>query len=196
MNINSICEQCGLYRYSSNPQIKGKGSPSPRLVLIGEAPGSEEAKQGQVFVGRAGKKLHKMLVPYFNLGIWITNAVKCFPPLSTLNPSKGFRVPKIQEIKHCQNFLYPELEAFNPTPVLMPLGNTALYALTGGTDIDGNKIQGITKKIGIPFKDILNSIWFTIIPNYHPSYILRNPKMESEFIRVMEIAKEYINANS
>ena len=190
MTIDSICYNCGLYKYSDNPQIQGKGSDKPKLVLIGEAPGPDEAKQGEVFVGRAGKRLDKMIQPYLDLGIWITNAVKCFPPISINNPEKGFRVPKQSEIEYCSHLLWPELNLFNPTPVLMPMGNTALKAVFDNTN------SKISSYIGYKFWCTVDNKTYTVIPNYHPSYTLRNPKMEQQFINVMEMAKEYINANS
>lgn len=69
------------------------------------------------------------------------------------------------------------------------MGNTALFSITG-------EKGGITQCIGIRKSYQIGNKWYQVIPNYHPSYILRNPKIESEFIRVMEIVKEYINANT
>lgn len=195
-----ICEKCQLYKYSDNPVINGRGSANPNLILIGEAPGCDEAKKGEVFIGKAGRKLNQMLKNYQDLNIYITNAVKCFPPLSVLNPKKGFRVPKLTEIDFCKTLLISELSTITEhlqksttstkateftTPVLMPLGNTALYALTG-------KQGGITSSLGIITQVQLGNYTYSIIPNYHPSYICRNPKMEVKFIETMNICRDFM----
>ena len=127
------CKQCGLYQYSPCPCIQARGNfDNPSIILIGEAPGPDEAKQGKPFVGRAGKKLDSMLKDYGNI-FYITNMVKCFPPLSTKNPEKGFRVPKDTEIEFCKSFLIKEILEVSHiiNPILMPLGNVVLKGLIG-----------------------------------------------------------------
>lgn len=106
--------------------------------------------------------------------------VKCFPPVSTENPKKGFRAPKNIEIEYCKPFLHLDLVPF-PHAILMPLGNIALKGL-GGYDTSITKALGIRKQIHIDSK------YYTVIPNFHPSYILRNPEKEKTFIEVLHIA--------
>ena len=174
------CELCKLYQYSKCPKIEGRGdNKTPKIVLIGEAPRPDEAELGQVFIGRAGKLLNAMLLPYKDIPMYITNAVKCFPPISTTNPTKGFRVPKPIEIEYCHPTLLDELDAITTTPIIMPLGNTATTAILG-------KHNGITKEIGQIHNFVLDEKEYIVVPNYHPSYILRNPKMKPEFERVMQ----------
>ena len=188
--MDKVCEECGLWQYSDKPCIQGRGTlnTNTHLFLIGEAPGPEESKKGQVFIGRAGRKLEDMLKPYRkNLNIYITNTVKCYPPVSTTNPEKGFRVPKQSEILLCRKFLLEELAQTNDHVLLMPLGNTALSTIL----LD--KHEGITKALG-KFKqvDLGNGHIYTVLPNYHPSYILRNANMRPMFERVMDIATQYV----
>lgn len=185
------CQQCGLYKYSSCPCIIGKGTLNKKtnLFLIGEAPGPDESKRGEVFIGRAGKMLDKMIKPFTkDLTIYITNSVKCYPPVSTRFPEKGFRVPKISEIELCRRFLLEELSLAPNVVLLMPLGNTAL------TTILLDKHEGITKAIG-KFRQVTmgNGITYTVLPNYHPSYVLRNNNHRPEFERVMGLAVKYIH---
>lgn len=189
--MDKVCQECGLWQYSNKPCIQGRGilNKYTHLFLIGEAPGSEEAKRGQVFIGRAGRKLEDMIKPYRKYyNIYITNTVKCYPPVSTTNPEKGFRVPKPSEILLCRKFLLEELNQTSTQVLLMPLGNTALYTLLL------EKHEGITKALG-RFKQITleNGNIYTVLPNYHPSYILRNNKMRSGFERVMDIAAQYMS---
>lgn len=78
----------------SNNYEKGNKT-NPKIILIGEAPGTEEAKAGIPFIGRAGKRLDKLIKESLeDNSAFITNMVKCFPPISTKEPTKGFRIPK------------------------------------------------------------------------------------------------------
>ncbi len=180
------CSQCGLYRYSKCPKVVGRGnSHDPRLLLIGEAPGPDEAEKGIAFIGRAGKLLDEMLSKSLtdpSALIFITNMVKCFPPLSVTEPKKGFRIPKTSEVDYCSKFLIQELELFVTKPIIVTLGNTALKGLT-------NSQEGITKVLGKPHEVLFNDESYTIFPNYHPSYILRNGgKGEEDFVKVIHKA--------
>lgn len=188
--MDKCCEECGLYQYSPCIHINGRGvlDKTTNVILIGEAPGPDEAKKGRVFIGRAGRTLDSMLKAYQDdLVIYITNSVKCFPPISTTNPEKGFRVPKYTEIELCKGFLIEELELASKDVLLMPLGNTALSALLG------KEHKGITKVLG-QFTQVLmdNNVTYTALPNYHPSYILRNYHKREDFEKVMKIAVDYV----
>lgn len=180
MQLTTNCRTCGLFQYVTSPQVLGRGNITcPKIIMIGEAPGADEDKIGKPFMGRAGKMLDKMIKNYADV-TYLTNAVKCFPPACKTNLSKGFRTPKESEIQLCKPFLIQELQKFsiNTLPILMPLGNIALTSLVG-------QHKGITKELGIPRKVKIALREYTIIPNYHPSYICRNPAMESEFMRVL-----------
>lgn len=192
--MDTNCEKCGLYKYSETPCIQGKGvlDDTTNIFLIGEAPGPDESHKGQVFIGRAGKKLDSMLRPFRErLNIYITNTVKCYPPISTSNPKKGFRVPKMSEIELCRPKLLAELAQAPNCTLLMPLGNTALTTL-----LMDNKHEGITKAIG-KFRPIKmdNGKVYTVLPNYHPSYIVRNNTRKPEFEKVLEQAVQFLNGD-
>jgi len=177
------CQQCGLYKHSKHPRIWGKGnSLNPKLVLIGEAPGPDEAEQGQVFIGRAGKKLDRMLDGhYIRDTIYITNIVKCFPPETMSKPTNRFRAPTQMEVKLCKPALVSEILMMTSQPILMPLGNVALAGLTGST-------RSITKALGKEIKISIGPVQHLVIPNYHPSYILRTPSKEQVFVGVLKYA--------
>ena len=181
--MDKCCKKCGLWQYSECPMIQGRGNDEdPKIVLIGEAPGPDEGKKGIPFIGRAGKKLDSMIKEALDQNdVYITNMVKCFPPASTKNPSKGFRVPKESEIELCKQFLIDELEGFTSKTTVMTLGNIALFGLIG-------KNNGITKEAGIKRIVKIGNTLFNLIPNYHPSYILRNNSYEKEFRRIFDEA--------
>lgn len=103
--------------------------------MIGEAPGPDENKRGEIFTGRVGKALEKWIECYKGT-YYLTNMVKCFPPNS--GPGQSFRAPTPLEISYCKPILTRELLSFSTTPILMPLGNTALTGLLG-------EHKGITK---------------------------------------------------
>lgn len=178
---NDNCQKCGLWQYSDCPMIQGRGNDNnPKIILIGEAPGPDEGKQGIPFIGRAGKKLDVMIKEALdNNDVYITNMVKCFPPSSTKNPSKGFRVPKESEIELCKPFLFDELESVKSNPIIMTLGNIALFGLIG-------KNHGITKEAGIKRIVKIGKSLRNLVPNYHPSFILRNNNYEKEFKRIFD----------
>lgn len=185
--VHENCKECGLHKYSSKPFCQARGNDeNPKIIMIGEAPGPDEARQGVCFVGRAGRKLDEMIKPYKN-DIYITNMVKCFPPISTTNPTKGFRVPKESEVTHCRPFLIQEILKLqkNFNPILMTLGNVALKGLLPDA-------KGITQELGIGRRVCVETSdnIFELVPNYHPSYILRNPSMQKEFERVLRECME------
>lgn len=160
-NINieiSQCKACDLHTTRTNT-VPGAGSPSSRLMLIGEAPGEDEDKQGIPFVGRAGKLLTKILqsVGFTRDEIYVTNIVKCRPPKN--------RNPQESEIKACSNFLESQIAIVNPK-IIVTVGAIATKAII-------NK-EKITKIRGTFFE------WrgIRVMPILHPSYLLRNPSVE------------------
>ena len=64
MQLTANCRTCGLFQYVTSPQVLGRGNVTcPKIIMIGEAPGPDEARQGVCFVGRAGRKLDEMIKP-------------------------------------------------------------------------------------------------------------------------------------
>lgn len=150
--------ECPLSTLGRTNVVFGYGNPDTQLLFIGEAPGRDEDLQGQPFVGRSGRLLTKVLESYniVREQVYITNIVKCRPPNN--------RKPLPLEAKTCKNLLlFNQIKIIQPK-VICTLGSFALQELLG------QPVQ-ITKVRGIPIKkgDI------TIIPTYHPAYILRNP---------------------
>jgi DNA polymerase len=155
------CRRCSLWQSRKNI-VFGAGDPHARLVFVGEAPGREEDKVGQPFVGEAGRLLDRIL---FAMGmtreeIYICNVEKCRPPNN--------RDPRAEEIEACEPFLKRQLAAIRPQ-LIVALGRFAAQALLRDqTPI--SRLRGNWREYeGIP-----------LMPTYHPDYLLRNPTAKRE----------------
>ena len=121
------CTKCELSETRTN-SVPGKGNFHSSVIFVGEAPGKNEDKNGEPFIGVAGKKLSAALE---NAGItrdevYITNIVKCRPPKN--------RVPTTNERSTCQEYLKQEISIIKPK-IICILGNTAFNSLLGGSEI-------------------------------------------------------------
>lgn len=125
------CTDCKLCQ-SRNNAVAGKGNHSADVIFVGEAPGSNEDKTGEPFVGAAGRKLTAALrhAGISRESIYITNAVKCRPP--------GNRVPAQDEIDACRKYMDYEIGLIRPKVVCI-MGNFAYRHLLGGTRIIENR---------------------------------------------------------
>jgi uracil-DNA glycosylase family protein len=161
-DASRTCRGCGLYR-DATQTVFGQGRPSARLMLVGEQPGDKEDKEGEPFVGPAGRLLDKALE---EAGIdraeaYVTNAVKHFKwkPRGT---RRLHQTPRVGEIKACRPWLEAEVQAVEPEAVLA-MGATAARSLFGP------KVK-VTKDRGKPLESPLAAVAAVTI---HPSAILR-----------------------
>ena len=149
------CTRCKLH--DGRTQIVfGVGNPKARLMFIGEAPGGDEDRQGEPFVGAAGQLLTKIIeaIGLTREDVYITNVVRCRPPAN--------RNPEPDEIDACAPFLERTIASVNPA-VLVGLGNVAVKSLLG-VDTGIMKMRGSWREYrGIPF-----------MPTLHPAWVLRN----------------------
>ena len=155
------CRRCGLCDARSNI-VFGVGDPAARLFIIGEGPGAHEDRQGEPFVGKAGKMLDRMLEAVLGLKreqVYISTVVKCRPP--------GNRNPSPDEIAQCRPFLDAQLRVVRPDLVLV-LGAVA-HKTVFGTD------EGITASRG-SWRELS---WVggsaQAMSTFHPAYLLRQP---------------------
>jgi uracil-DNA glycosylase family 4 len=167
------CRRCKLHRGAKN-LVFGEGSPSARLMFIGEAPGAEEDLQGRPFMGAAGQLLNNMLS---KLGlerqeVYITNVVKRRPPEN--------RDPEPDEIKACLPFLLQQIKAIQPL-VIVTLGKIATQALLG-TKEPITRLRGRWQR-----HDHIR-----VMPTFHPSYLLRFPKERQKTWEDMQRVMEYL----
>ena len=155
------CVRCELHQ-NRNTVVFGTGDENAELMFVGEAPGADEDRQGEPFVGRAGQLLTKIIeaVGYAREEVYIANVIKCRPP--------GNRNPKPTEVETCEPFLLKQIELIQPN-VICALGTFAAQTLLR-TD---QKISALRGK----FHDYSG---VKVMPTYHPAYLLRNPHAKRE----------------
>jgi len=152
------CTLCKLHKGRTNI-VFGVGDPNARLVFVGEGPGRDEDLQGEPFVGRAGQLLTDIIEKGMKLkrsDVYIANIVKCRPPDN--------RDPEEDEIAACEPFLLMQLEAIRPK-LICALGKFAAQTLLK-TKEPISRLRG----------NIYDYHGITLIPTFHPAYLLRNPK--------------------
>jgi len=133
------------------------GDEKAQWMLVGEAPGSEEDRQGEPFVGQAGKLLDNMLAAISlqrGKNVYIANVLKCRPP--------GNRNPEPDEVAKCSPHLRRQIELIEPK-LILAMGRFAAQTLLG-TDATIASLRGkLHSYLGVP-----------LIVTYHPAYLLRN----------------------
>lgn len=156
------CQRCPLARTRQNT-VFGRGQPrQARWLLIGEAPGAEEDRQGEAFVGQAGKLLDAMLrAAGIDPGsdVFIANVLKCRPP--------GNRNPEPAEVAECEGFLHEQIRLANPDCILL-LGRFAAQSVLN-SDLAISRLRNKVHRITLDGRDI------PVIVTFHPAYLLRNP---------------------
>jgi DNA polymerase len=163
------CTRCPLHK-GRNQLVFGDGSPSARLMFVGEGPGADEDEQGLPFVGRAGQLLNNMITA---MGlkreqVYIANVVKCRPP--------GNRVPAPEEMATCSPFLFRQIDVIRPQ-VLVALGATAATCLLG----QRQPLAGLRGRVHA-YRGA------QLIVTYHPAYLLRDPRQKKEAWADLQIA--------
>ncbi len=165
------CRRCDLCS-GRRTVVFGVGNPAARLMFIGEGPGEEEDRQGEPFVGAAGKRLNRWIarIGLARGDVYIANIVKCRPP--------GNRAPLPAEAAACLPFLQRQIRAIRPE-VICVLGAVALqYLLDTGEKI--TRVRGKWRELeGTP-----------VLPTYHPAYILRNQTREAEVFADFDLLAE------
>ena len=162
-NAVANCEACELHK-TRNQTVFGVGDQKARLMIIGEAPGADEDRQGEPFVGRAGQLLNLMLEA-IGLGrdqVYIANIIKCRPP--------GNRDPRIEEAAACQGYLRRQIELIGPD-LILSIGRVSAHNLLS-TDMSVGRLRGRTHRFQP--RDI------PLIVTYHPAYLLRRPQEKAK----------------
>ncbi|MGE0454166.1 MAG: uracil-DNA glycosylase [Vicinamibacteria bacterium] len=156
------CRRCKL-QAGRKTIVFGQGNPNARLMFVGEAPGADEDEQGLAFVGRAGQLLTDIIEKGLKLPrseVFIANVIKCRPPQN--------RNPEPDEILACQPFLEGQIDAIKPR-VIVGLGKFGAQFLLKTAE----PITRLRGKIG-EYRGI------TVMPTYHPAYLLRNPAAKKD----------------
>lgn len=162
------CTRCELHQ-NRNTVVFGTGDENAELMFVGEAPGADEDRQGEPFVGRAGQLLTKIIeaVGYARGQVYIANVIKCRPP--------GNRNPKPVEVETCEPFLLKQIELIQPK-IICALGSFAAQTLLR-TD---QKISSLRGK----FHDCRG---VKVMPTYHPAFLLRNPNAKRDVWEDMKL---------
>lgn len=173
----AIHNDCQLKKTATQP-VYEIHIPSSGIVLIGEAPGANEDKEGKPFVGAAGKFLNTMLegVDMVRSDIYVSNVVKYRPPEN--------RDPTPQEKKSCRVWLNAELLFVKPK-VIVPLGRHSLERFVYGVNISSCHGQIFSHPTGIP-----------IFAMYHPAAALYNPNLRDILIKDFAKLKDFLDKGS
>jgi len=150
------CTACGLHK-SRTQTVFGVGDENADWLLVGEAPGAEEDRLGDPFVGQAGRLLDNMLAAIGldrRTNVYIANVLKCRPP--------GNRNPEPAEVAKCTPFLLKQIELIQPK-LIVAMGRFAAQTLLA-SDASIASLRGrVHRYAGVP-----------LIVTYHPAYLLRN----------------------
>lgn len=158
----AACVRCQELADTRTRTVFGVGNPMTKIVFIGEAPGADEDKQGEPFVGKAGQLLNKIIEAskLKREEIYIANVLKCRPP--------GNRTPTPVEAENCWEYLTAQLTILDPDYIVC-WGSIAAQTLLKTTQAIG-KMRG----------RFLNYGRAKVLCTYHPSYLLRNPAAKKD----------------
>ena len=168
------CTRCPLHEQRTHV-VHTEGNRKARLMFVGEAPGADEDVQSRPFVGRAGQLLTKIIeaIGMKREEVLIGNVNRCRPP--------GNRAPMPDEVAMCKPFLLREIAAVQPE-VIVVLGNTATKNLL-------DTREGITRLRG-NFQEYQG---ITVMPTFHPAYLLRDPSKKRETWEDMKKVRDYLD---
>jgi DNA polymerase len=154
----AACQRCELHG-TRTQTVFGVGNPRARWMFIGEAPGADEDRQGEPFVGRAGQLLTSMIraLGLQREDVFIANVLKCRPP--------GNRDPRPAEAASCRTYLERQVALVNPT-LVVAVGRIAAQNLLA-TETPIAKLRGKVHAFGA-------RSW-PLVVTYHPAYLLRTP---------------------
>lgn len=159
----ATCTLCSLHK-SRTQTVFGVGNQAADWMIVGEAPGAEEDRRGEPFVGRAGKLLDEMLraVGLRRDAVFIANILKCRPPNN--------RDPLAEEASSCRAYLERQIELASPK-IILAVGRVAAQHLLG-SDAPVGQMRGQ--------KHYLNDGQLPVVVTYHPAYLLRSPTQKSK----------------
>jgi uracil-DNA glycosylase len=171
------CQQCRLST-SRTQVVFGRGSGQAELVVVGEAPGGEEDRRGEPFVGPAGKLLDLLLLSagFDRDSVYICNVLKCRPPNN--------RDPRPDEVAQCTPYLHAQLEAIAPR-ALLAVGKFSSQTLAGSEESIGRLRGQVHSYRGIP-----------VVATYHPAYLLRSPHATRKTWQDLQLLRQVMDERS
>ncbi len=157
-NIVSECTLCEELCLTRTQTVYGAGNPNAEIIIVGEAPGEQEDKDGEPFKGKSGKLLDQIILAcgWDRSNLYICNVIKCRPPKN--------RLPAPDEIRNCLGYLKKQIQIIKPKYILC-LGGIASNTL-----------------IGLPIKEARGK-WhdfhgYRVLCTYHPAYLIRSPQFK------------------
>ena len=170
------CTRCALHK-SRTQTVFGTGSEKATWMIIGEAPGAEEDRRGEPFVGRAGKLLDEMLraIGLERGEVFIANVLKCRPPNN--------RDPSQDEADHCRSHLEAQIDLLNPG-IIVAVGRIAAQQLLK-TDAPLGKLRGKAHS--------LRDGSLPLVVTYHPAYLLRSPSQKGKVWEDLCLARRLVS---
>jgi uracil-DNA glycosylase len=180
------CTRCPHLVAFRHSVVFGAGNPSAELMFVGEAPGADEDRKGEPFVGRAGELLTKIIetMGFQRSEVYIANVLKCRPDIPPGSPN---RQPTPLEMQTCLPYLRQQIELIQPK-VMVALGGTAMRGLFGKAE-PMKEMRGRWHSFGsIP-----------VMATFHPSYLLRKEalsekrKVWEDMLQVLERLGHPIN---
>lgn len=168
------CKLCGLHA-TRTQAVPGTGPCPADIMIVGEAPGFNEDRQGEPFVGAAGKLLDTLLarISLSRADVYITNVLKCRPPMN--------RDPMPNEAEACSPYLKQQLEMVRPKVVLI-LGRHALERLMPGQGSISRVHGSLVKRGDIAY-----------VPLYHPAAALHNGSLVADLEHDFDRVKQYLD---
>jgi DNA polymerase len=175
------CTACKLCS-GRTQTVFGVGNPQAHWMVVGEAPGEQEDRQGEPFVGKSGQLLDSMLRA---LGltrgeaeparqVFIANTLKCRPP--------GNRNPEPEELAQCEPFLIRQIELVKPR-IILAMGRFAVQSLLRSSEPIGRLRGKVHRYQGVP-----------LVVTYHPAYLLRSPEEKARAWDDLCLAFEHMQA--
>ncbi len=182
----SGCQACGLCQSRTQP-VFGVGHEQAQWMIVGEAPGEQEDKQGEPFVGRSGQLLDRMLhavgltreagdTPDAQRQVFIANVLKCRPPAN--------RNPQPQEMAQCEPYLLRQVALVKPKMILA-MGRFAVQSLLQSNEPIGKLRGRVHSYAGVP-----------LVVTYHPAYLLRTPTDKALAWDDLCLAREVLARNT
>ena len=169
----AACTLCSLHK-SRTQTVFGVGNQSADWMIVGEAPGAEEDRRGEPFVGRAGKLLDEMLraVGLQRDAVFIANILKCRPPNN--------RDPLAEEASSCRAYLERQIQLAAPK-LILAVGRVAAQHLLG-SDAPVGRLRGQ--------KHYLDGGQLPVVVTYHPAYLLRSPTQKRKVWQDLCMARQ------
>ena len=173
----AACVRCAELAATRTQTVFGVGDPDARLCFFGEAPGADEDRLGEPFVGRAGQLLDKIIeaCQMKREQVYICNVLRCRPP--------GNRTPSVEEVANCRLHFERQLAIIQPEFVCC-LGSVAAQALLDTTESIGRLRKRFFERSGL-----------RIVCTYHPAYLLRNPAAKRDVWEDMKMLMAEMGVN-